>query len=774
MMKVAHRAAWAVAAALLSMAAPVMAQQPPAGGSNTGPGTVPGIPPYQQGPLFYAQAPIYGNCSWTLGGDVGPCINSAIAACATANGGTVLIPAGQFGWATEIVNNTSGCKLVGAGLGNPRDTVTPTHYLAVTRLVWNGAAGAATGVLVAPANGDPEQELYSVDVVGIVFDGASLLNNVIEITQAAYSTFNFGCAEARVTCIWGSTLLSGGEAPGWAHNDVWLYARNVSASYNATGILLDGRGGWGVGGTFNVSLNRFHHLEADYAGGDGIVFGYSDTNKIGSVYTYHYGSATSGSPLVFANNAYVPPSGVAVAGYSYDNKVEFASSPVDFGGFTTNSIWTPNGGNTGAAALNTTTISTNAPSGVGSSVLNFASTTGVSVNQSVNCGGASSGVYPGALVRGVTPTTVTISSPVVAAGGVSGVGSGLSCKFSYAASQFAVAGTYTITAASSTTWNITAPAGGHSQSGISISAGLVSFQDVIIPITGTPVTNDSFTLVVSAASTKNVVQFIDKANNITDPFFEAGSSGWYTTPNSPMPIVTSNFSGYINAFGGSQLGISMPSTATGLGASAFGSFNTASSNQATSWFGFNNTASGNTAMTLGGANNTASGTEGVVVGGQRATDRARYNSKAWASGEFATQGDAQTSEFVLRCTVATSGGTCVVTGDQAAAGSANCVNIPNNTAYTVRVSLVAIDHTTPGNNWSWVLPNGILTRGANAASTAWSGGTPGTLSNGTVTAIGFAITADATNGCMTGTFTHPTGNADTWNVVAKVETVEVQ
>jgi hypothetical protein len=199
-------------------------------------------------------------------------------------------------------------------------------------------------------------------------------------------------------------------------------------------------------------------------------------------------------------------------------------------------------------------------------------------------------------------------------------------------------------------------------------------------------------------------------------------------------------------------------------------------------------ASGANSVIAGGINNQATSNGSQVTGGQavsvngqfsrgggiRIADRARYGGDCYGSGFLAVAGDAQQCTYTLRCTVATSGGTCVMTADQTAAGSANCVNIPNNTIYTVDIALSALDHTTPANNWSWTLQNGLLIRGANAASTAFSAGSNVTLSNGTVTAIAATPTADTTNGCLTLTFTHPTGTTNTWNAVARVHTVEVQ
>jgi hypothetical protein len=103
------------------------------------------------------------------------------------------------------------------------------------------------------------------------------------------------------------------------------------------------------------------------------------------------------------------------------------------------------------------------------------------------------------------------------------------------------------------------------------------------------------------------------------------------------------------------------------------------------------------------------------------------------------------------------------------------VNIPNNTAYSITIDVMAFDHTTVTKNETWTAWTGLLTRGANAAATALTmNATPTPLTNGTVTGSAIAATADTTNGCLNVSFTPPTSNTDTWNAVAKVVSLEVQ
>src|SRR5262249_25837774 len=91
-------------------------------------------------------------------------------------------------------------------------------------------------------------------------------------------------------------------------------------------------------------------------------------------------------------------------------------------------------------------------------------------------------------------------------------------------------------------------------------------------------------------------------------------------------------------------------TASGTEATVGGGLqNTASALDATVSGGINNTASSVEATVSGGANNTASARDATVPGGSSAV-AGLFGQMAYASGQFAATGDAQTSLFVLRNT----------------------------------------------------------------------------------------------------------------------------
>ena len=193
---------------------------------------------------------------------------------------------------------------------------------------------------------------------------------------------------------------------------------------------------------------------------------------------------------------------------------------------------------------------------------------------------------------------------------------------------------------------------------------------------------------------------------------------------------------------------------------------------------------------LGGRLNTvgASGTGSVVVGGSghvlnapysraagnSAGDHARTVFDVYAGGQFSGAGDAQAFRTVMRGSVATAAA-FRLTADNNAAGSTNCLNMLDNYGATFRIALHVRDGTTAGNEYSWVMPNAMLTRGSGAASTTLTLGTPLTLSQGsTLSGITVAATADTTNGCLQLQITPPGGNTHTIHAVAEISGVEVK
>ena len=104
--------------------------------------------------------------------------------------------------------------------------------------------------------------------------------------------------------------------------------------------------------------------------------------------------------------------------------------------------------------------------------------------------------------------------------------------------------------------------------------------------------------------------------------------------------------------------------------------------------GLNNTASATGAVAAGGSGNTASGQYSTISGGSLATTRGVYGANAYASGQFSTQGDAQTRTFVLR-TSTTNATITTLTSDGAAISSTNSVTMPNSSTFGIKAQVVA-------------------------------------------------------------------------------------
>ena len=661
---------------------------------------------------------------------------------------------------------------MGAGVGEPRDNFANQSFQAITRLVWNGAAGA-TMIDIEPSG--PES-LYSNDVIGITADGASLAGIGYRIAQVSDSTFVIGGAETRsINILFTTQNIS--DAPGTQHNEIWATSRSTSSVYAPTGILFDSA----PGANWNVSYNRMRQLSAWYANGDGIVFGNSDNNIIDDLSTYRNPNGT-GTPAVFASSSYVPPNGVAVNGNAYTYMVRHTGTPVDVQGWQTGSTLVKNSGNAcnggGSSACGpaTTTLVTTATTNALGNSLTFSSTSGIAVGEVVTCGGSSlGGMMPRTASYYLTANTVFFNTPAI-----STIPSGTSCVFSYGVTKNAAAGVYTITAASATTFNITAPAGGHSQTGVPATSGVINFTVVVLPFSGTPTAGDLWTLTLPAPATEINVQGIDNANASPNPNFDYGASGAYARTNTIYPVP-------IGSQGAGQLGLSIGNgSATGTGAVALGGGAvTASGASAVAWnfgttapgfgataFGHNSLANGPYSVTMG-ENGVANGSMGRV-GGEQGSDRGHYGADVWGCPQFAAQGDCQTRRLVLRGTGA---GIAAIrlTADGASAGASNCVNTVANSGYSLIVTILAFDHTTPTKNATWQNWNMLLTEGVSVASEALvSASAPTPLSNGTLTGASVSAAADTTNGCLNLSFTPPTGNTDTWDIVGSIQSVEAQ
>ena len=112
----------------------------------------------------------------------------------------------------------------------------------------------------------------------------------------------------------------------------------------------------------------------------------------------------------------------------------------------------------------------------------------------------------------------------------------------------------------------------------------------------------------------------------------------------------------------------------------------------------------------------------------------------------------------------------VLTSDTNAASTTNQVILPNNSAYTFRGEIVS-GVTGGGNSKSWTI-EGLIKRGANAASTTLVGSTVTSMYADVGAATWtIALSADTTNGGLAVTFTGQA--ATTIRTVAQIRTTEM-
>ena len=188
--------------------------------------------------------------------------------------------------------------------------------------------------------------------------------------------------------------------------------------------------------------------------------------------------------------------------------------------------------------------------------------------------------------------------------------------------------------------------------------------------------------------------------------------------------------------------------------------------------GYNNNSAGFAGSILGGVNNVQNGNFGSVLGGASGSTRGIIANFAFPSGNPLSSNSAFTQAALLVLAVQTTDATATaLRSDTTSAGTTNQVILPNNSAYFFRGEVVS-GVTGGGNTKGWFI-EGVIKRGANAASTALVG-TPTVTSNyadAGASTWTIAVTADTTNGGLAVTFT---GQASTTiRTVAQIRTTEM-
>jgi len=186
-----------------------------------------------------------------------------------------------------------------------------------------------------------------------------------------------------------------------------------------------------------------------------------------------------------------------------------------------------------------------------------------------------------------------------------------------------------------------------------------------------------------------------------------------------------------------------------------------------------NIASGSYSSVVSGNSSTASGASSSVLGGQFGTTRAIEGNAVFPASNAPITNSTGVSQAALLILArqTTDATPTALASNSSAAGTGNQVILPNNSAYFFRGEVIS-GVTGGGNTKGWTI-EGVIKRGANAASTALVG-TPTVTSSfadaGASTWV-IAVTADTTNGGLRVTFT---GQASTTiRTVCRISTVEM-
>jgi hypothetical protein len=207
-----------------------------------------------------------------------------------------------------------------------------------------------------------------------------------------------------------------------------------------------------------------------------------------------------------------------------------------------------------------------------------------------------------------------------------------------------------------------------------------------------------------------------------------------------------------------------------LGTSIFG--NTASADTTFVGGGILNVASNSGAVIAGGWQNISNGILSTVGGGRYATARGISGVNVFSTtAPIADNWGVSQSSLLIIGRQTTDATATRLTSDTAAASTTNQVILPNNSAYFFKGEVVA-GVTGGGNTKGWTI-EGVIKRGANAASTAIVGTATVTSSYADAGAStwAIAITADTTNGGLAVTFTGQAGT--TIRTVAQISTTEM-
>lgn len=229
--------------------------------------------------------------------------------------------------------------------------------------------------------------------------------------------------------------------------------------------------------------------------------------------------------------------------------------------------------------------------------------------------------------------------------------------------------------------------------------------------------------------------------------------------------------GFNDASGSFAIAIGQSNSASGARSVAMGQSNNATSGTAVA-MGNSNTASGDHAVAIG-RSHTANSENSGIFAGRSGTTRSIIGYTVFPASNvpISTASGAQQTARLVMGRQTTDATPTVLTSNTSAAGTTNQVILSNNSACFFKGQVIA-NVTGAGDTKGWVI-EGVIKRGANAASTALVGTVTVTSSYADAGASTWAVavTADTTNG---GIKVEVTGQAATtirW--VCSIDTTEV-
>ena len=216
-------------------------------------------------------------------------------------------------------------------------------------------------------------------------------------------------------------------------------------------------------------------------------------------------------------------------------------------------------------------------------------------------------------------------------------------------------------------------------------------------------------------------------------------------------------------------------TSSGTYSSVVGgvSNNAASSSSAILGGQSNNTSSASNSVILGGTNNSTNAVSSSILGGSRGITRSIIGNAVLPASNApisTTAGGSQSALLVLGVQTTDATAT-VLRSDTSAASGTNQVTLPNNSAYYFRGEVIA-GVTGAGDTKGWYI-EGVIKRGANAASTAIVGAATVTSLYADAGAATWAVTATAntTLGCLKIEVTGAAATTIRW--VCQIRTTEM-